>query len=246
MSSSCSKPYRADGTGGPSRWSLVKAIEKNDPSAKVLKSNPSKEKLCRYMSRNSITPYTKEFDAIDRVCGASYDPLTNLSEETIRAMATTYNERNPATKIKHIPLKNKMELCHSLHKRGQSVAPVSKSPSVQSITSSLFAPTPMPSAPPMYSSHSMLTDLQRCGSNYDPELHNSHLVDLRKSALTFNKTQPEDNHIKNISILNKGALCTALQSKGQPINMSCNRTHSRKRSRRNYSQRKKSRSYTRK
>jgi len=226
---SCSKPYRADGTGGPSRWELEEAVKRHDPSAKVLKGNPSKEELCRYVKRHSLVPASMPFDASDRVCGTSYDPLTNLREETIRAMATTYNERNPTNKIHHIPLKNKMELCHDLRMRGQSVAPVMRSPSVPAMPSaSMFSsPTPMPSAP------MMMTDLQRCSTKYSPALKNRHLDDMRELAKDFNKTQPEANRIKNVSSLSKDALCSALQAKGQSIVMQGKKhrhSHSRRRS----------------
>ncbi len=241
--SSCSKPYRADGTGGPSRFQLEEAIKRHDPSAKVLKSNPTKEELCRYMTRHNLAPTTIPFDASDRVCGSSYDPLTNLREETIRAMATTYNERNPTNKIHHIALKNKMELCHDLRQRGQSVAPVMRSPSVPSSPMFSSAPTLMPSAP------MMMTDLQRCSAKYSPKLKNRHLTDLRDLAMDFNKTQPEANRIKNVSVLSKDALCAALHAKGQSIVMqgkkkhhSHRRRHSHLHGRRSHSRRRRSHS----
>jgi hypothetical protein len=96
--------------------------------------------------------------------------------------------------------------------------------------------TPMASAPPMdsdtpmASAPPMLSDLQRCSMKHKPELHNSHLVDLRKLATVFNKTQPEENRIQNVPVLSKPALCSALQNKGQPINMECTKKHSRRRS----------------
>lgn len=225
--SSCSKPYRADGTGGPSRWELEVAIKQHDPSAKVLKGNPSKEEMCRYIKRHDIVLPTTMMMAEDRVCGSSYDPLTNLREETIRAMATTYNERNPTNKIPHIALKNKTELCYDLRQRGQSVVPVARSPSVPSSPMFSSAPTLMPSAP------MMMTDLQRCSAKYSPKLKNRHLDDIRELAKDFNKSQPEANRIKNVSVLSKDALCAALQAKGQSIVMQGKKKHHSRRRRSN-------------
>ena len=211
MSKPCTKPYRADGSGGPSRWQLEEAVRRHNP---LLKGPYSKKQMCNYVKSHGLTLSAPVFNEEDKVCGAEYDPLRNLHQEALKHMAVEYNEKNPMNKINGVNMKSKIELCHDLRERGQSVKPVSKVVSAEPDFSFLS----VPSAPSAFSFMSsppapVMTNLQRCAKAYKPMLKNRHVADLRNLAEDYNKAHPDKaHHIKNVSSLAKEALCRELDT----------------------------------
>ena len=182
----CSKPFRVDGSGGPSLRQLEDALKQ--VNAPVLnKPNVTKKQLCNAAKRRGIVPDQMILNEDDMKCALSKDrTLQSLLDDI-----SVYNKNNPNDKIS-VSHKNKAELCHD-------------------VLSKNVMDSRLESLSPVLSRRSM-SKVKQCSAPRSDKLNNMSKEDLVLLARQYNDdvNTPERSKIKNVSTLKKADLCKRL------------------------------------
>lgn len=119
---SCRKPFKADGSGGPSILDVMAALKQ---AGVPFEKSATKKELCSKLKKKGIAavPSQLAFGEDAKICGLNKAPeLHNRNFAEIYEMAREYNVKNPANAIAEIQRKNKIELCNELIAKGQEVS----------------------------------------------------------------------------------------------------------------------------
>jgi len=182
----CTKPFRLDGSGGPSLRQLEEALQQ--VNAPVLqKKNPTKKQMCNSAKHYNISIPPMELNDSEKECASSNVRTVQSLLDDIYA----YNNNNPddLISVKH---KNKAELCRDVVSRDIME---------------------LPSPSPVLSRRSM-SKVTQCSKPRSDKLNNMSKEDLVLLAKEYNETASDRSKIKNVAGLKKADLCKRLQYRG--------------------------------